>query len=516
MSTVDTVALEQQGAPRPVWEKIGNFVVLLAYSGIVLFTLRYHEKWADEAQAWLLARDLDLKTLWFHELRYEGSPGLWHTILWVAQHVFHARYDAIGYIGAAFAIAGAAVILFATPFPIPIRWLMASSFFCLYQYAVIARSYVLFGLFCFAAARQYRSLERPLAFAMSLMPLALLTAHGSLLAFSLGLLYAVRFVRTWHDHTQGTRRQFYFAFAAILLLYIFLFLILLPPHDVEATHSQIKLTAAVIAHRTNRAVAGALVDNAWLSWLVLAILVGWCSLRKALASFILPVSLMIALYVYADGWEHQLGTVFLAMMAGLAIAWPDSADLSRMASPMRATYRLMVGTLAMTLCYQVYLSFYSIRRDVRLPYSGAADAASFLKPLVANGKVIDGYQYGMVAVNAYFDHNIFDNLSRAYYHHSVTEFNPMEVSTDAMTGHADYIVLTWWSQFDQATFDEGLERPMESWGYTLAHASDGYLLTKTGYSNRQIYLIFRRIHPSDEQIPQPTGPDRSTGSVNPR
>ena len=59
------------------------------------------QKWADEAQAWLIDRDLDLKTIWFHELRYEGSPGLWHTILWVAQHVFHARYDGLGYIGMA-------------------------------------------------------------------------------------------------------------------------------------------------------------------------------------------------------------------------------------------------------------------------------------------------------------------------------------------------------------------------------------------------------------------------------
>ena len=59
---------------RRTWETFGNYVVLLVYSGIVLFTVRYHEKWADEAQAWLVARDLDLKTLWFHELRYEGSP----------------------------------------------------------------------------------------------------------------------------------------------------------------------------------------------------------------------------------------------------------------------------------------------------------------------------------------------------------------------------------------------------------------------------------------------------------
>ena len=129
------------------WEKIGNAIVLLVYSGVVLFTVRYHEKWADEAQAWLIARDLDLKTIWFHELRYEGSPGLWHTILWVAQRVFHAPYDAISYIGVAFAIAGVAVLIFKAPFPWFIRWPLAFTYFLIYQYAVIARPYTLLPLY---------------------------------------------------------------------------------------------------------------------------------------------------------------------------------------------------------------------------------------------------------------------------------------------------------------------------------------------------------------------------------
>src|SRR5579885_3133983 len=109
---------------RELW-KLGDAAVVLVYSSVVLWTLQYHEKWADEAQAWLIARDLDLKTIWFHELRYEGSPGLWHTILWVAQHVFHARYDALGYIGMAGATAGVALLIFKAPFLRYIRWPLA-------------------------------------------------------------------------------------------------------------------------------------------------------------------------------------------------------------------------------------------------------------------------------------------------------------------------------------------------------------------------------------------------------
>jgi hypothetical protein len=63
------------------------------------FTLSYHEKWADEAQAWLIARDLSLWRIFSYELRYEGSPGLWHLILWIAQHALDAPYAALGPIG---------------------------------------------------------------------------------------------------------------------------------------------------------------------------------------------------------------------------------------------------------------------------------------------------------------------------------------------------------------------------------------------------------------------------------
>src|SRR5581483_4155917 len=81
--------------------------MLAAYASFVLVGVTHHEPWADEAQAWVMARDLPLGKLLFNEMHYEVSPGLWHAILWVAQHFFHAPYAAIDWIGAVFAIAGA-------------------------------------------------------------------------------------------------------------------------------------------------------------------------------------------------------------------------------------------------------------------------------------------------------------------------------------------------------------------------------------------------------------------------
>ena len=110
----------------PCW-RFADLSVLAVWVLVTRFTLLHHEKWADEAQAWLLARDLKLSTLSFKELRYEGCPGLWHSLLWLAQRLFHVPYSGLGVIGLVCATAGAALLLLRAPFPRYVRWLLVFS-----------------------------------------------------------------------------------------------------------------------------------------------------------------------------------------------------------------------------------------------------------------------------------------------------------------------------------------------------------------------------------------------------
>src|SRR5579871_4864060 len=134
--------------PRKYW------YVLTGYAVIVCYTVAHHEPWFDEAQSWLLARDLSLPQLWFHYLRYEGTPGLWQTILWMASAA-HLPYSALGWLGASIAILGIFIFLKYAPFPDLIKVMLPFSFFFLYQYAVVARSYILLPTFLFLTAHFY-------------------------------------------------------------------------------------------------------------------------------------------------------------------------------------------------------------------------------------------------------------------------------------------------------------------------------------------------------------------------
>src|SRR5579863_3532078 len=204
------------------WWRIADFGVLSAWIAIVAFTLQYHEKWADEAQAWLIARDLNLKTIWFHELRYEGSPGLWHTLLWVAQHLFHARYDALGYIGMAGATAGVALLIFKAPFPRFVRWPLAFTYFMVYQYAVIARPYTLLPLLAFAAAMLFKDIQHPERITVVLVLLANLSVHGTMIAGCFGLAYLIETIRSWRTLDTRVRRRYQICVAVMALTFLFI------------------------------------------------------------------------------------------------------------------------------------------------------------------------------------------------------------------------------------------------------------------------------------------------------
>ena len=129
--------------------------VLAGYSVVVALGIAWHEPWADEAQAWLLARDEPFWHLMLHAIRYEGTPGLWHALLWVLTRL-HVSYIGMHWVAGAFAAVGVFVLLRWSPFPLVLRLLFPFGFWLAYQNAVVARGYILFAMLAFSAAALIR------------------------------------------------------------------------------------------------------------------------------------------------------------------------------------------------------------------------------------------------------------------------------------------------------------------------------------------------------------------------
>ena len=489
------------------WWRIGDFGVLGVWIVVVAFTISYHEKWADEAQAWLIARDLDLRTIWFHELRYEGSPGLWHTILWVAQHVFHAKYGAISYIGMAGATAGVALLIFKAPFPRIIRWPLAFTYFMVYQYAVIARPYTLLPLLAFAAAILFKDIRHPERMTVVLVLLANLSVHGTILAGCFGLAYLIEAVRAWRTLEGPVRTRHQICGVVMALTFLFLFIILKPTPDVEviASNKEIaQLSSDIQAQfgftmpqRMSAVTSGAFLDYRVPSALFVTLAGAWCFMRRRFLIFALLVGSMLALYSF-HGAPHHQGTPFVAAIAGLWIAWPTAEERRAFHTREHWTTHSMVFLLLSLCAVNIWDAIVVIHHEYLYPYSGAQDAAQYLKSVGADRGPVFGLFYGLVGVQAYFDHNIFANISSAYFHHGLPFDGTALKEGELQRVNPEYLVLC--SREPQATVKEIIPK-LAADGYAAVHFSDGYLLYKRTAGDRETYFIFRRIHFGTWQAP---------------
>jgi hypothetical protein len=210
---------------KPTWKPI----VLAAYCAVLALITFHHEPWFDEAQAWLLARDASLRDLWVTHLRFEGTPGLWHMLLMpLAKLGF--RYRSMHVLSAAFAILGAAMILWLSPFPPWIRAIIPFTYFLLYQYAVVARSYVLFmPLLAGIAWLLPQARSRPWLFVALLSLLANVSIHGTLAAAGVLLAYLIETLRNTELPEPRLSRRFLIACGAFSLVLVLVVIEVWPP-----------------------------------------------------------------------------------------------------------------------------------------------------------------------------------------------------------------------------------------------------------------------------------------------
>lgn len=132
-----------------------DITALSSYFLIVLSLVLRHEPWADEAQAWLIARDTSLPEFFnFFFNNSDGHPILWYGLLkiltsfelpFLSQQILH------------FFLAFSTVCIFVlfAPFNRFVKYAWTFSYLMVYEYAVISRMYVLGAFFAFLIAALY-------------------------------------------------------------------------------------------------------------------------------------------------------------------------------------------------------------------------------------------------------------------------------------------------------------------------------------------------------------------------
>ncbi|MCU1248587.1 MAG: putative rane protein [Edaphobacter sp.] len=500
-----------------------DLAVWLAYLIMLAFTVPRHEPWNDEAQAWLLARDLSLPQLLSHGLRYESHPPLWYVILWIPSHL-HIGYFIFCWISAAIAAAGIYVLLRLSPFPFYLRAILPFSFYLAYQYSVVARSYVLFPLLCFLVAHAYRQPKpRPVLLAIYLALLANVSIHGTLVACLVAAIYGWNHLRPGQTDPITKRSLIpatliFAASVAVAGLTIFPL-----PHDLTTVTSP-AVTRVLLGPQTTtqypawvqalppspppapsatqieqggirgrlaslpRRLSYSISSSYLIAFALYALVVAFLYARGQLL-LLLPlgaISLFFS-FVYARSWH--LGLIWVTLLMILWAAWDPNAD----ASPGLNLQKILGGFLFLVCLLQLSWTWRAIRYDIDSPYSGAKATAAYLLTLPSNLRIA-AFGPESTAVVPYFSRNIFFNQPTAFWLWSTG--NTIDIDTpQTVATHPDLILLMQQFNLDYRPDDNPILDYAQINGYQETHRFCGSIFMHE----------FQKVPDSCYLILQPTG-----------
>jgi len=400
-----------QGARNELRARWPEWCTVSIYAALVAWAIPFHEPWVDEAQAWQLARSLSLPALFKTYIRYEGSPGLWYFLLWILNRAY-IGYAGLHWICGIIALAAASLLVFASPLPRILKLSLPFTSFLLFQYAVVARNYVLVPILLFTVAYCWK--KSPLVVALVLGLLANTALHAAVISAGLALVYGIEYLRDGSLKSADRRRKLLLFALIVAASYAFAIWTAWPPHDLAL--SRVRGDAPTpVAHALASLVWG--ICEPWgLSipfWIVIA---AWFAARRKLL-YLLPV-LFFAVFsgeVYANWWH--VGLLVPLLICLLWITWPEpGAGNSRYETIGQFAMIFMIATQCLWSGYALFYDHYH-------PYSGDPSAAAFLKPFVQNGATIavtfiddeGNHAFDGVGILPYFDKNIYFNQANSFW-----------------------------------------------------------------------------------------------------
>jgi hypothetical protein len=460
-----------------------DYLVFAAYVAVLFITISKHEPWFDEAQAWLLARDNSLLSLLWDRLRYEGHPSLWYLVLWSASHI-GLPYASLNYIGGALAGAGVYLWLRFAPFPLLIRALVPFSFFMLYQYGVIARSYVLLPALLFGIAACYLDYKRHIALLFTALSLlSIVSLHGSIISLCLATILAFRVKRDWSLLDHQTARNLIIGFGALLSVFVLTFVQLYPPRDVflaarrDPGHEGLSGYALRFFER-------AFCGSAMRTFPIILISLYAFYRTKTLTLYLLPTAMILVFstVVWSSPWHE--GVLLLVWIFALWIGWQKS-------KPKSVERIIMSAVLVVVMLVQVRWSFLSVKYDLNSNYSGSRAAARYLKSIgVEHSKVYASLRPEVVALLPYFKKDFISNFPYPGSAWRWIRSQPNPFSTGEISAAHPDLVLYCMQEPDTESTVKELVESMKATGYRLARRFDGELFFESYVMQPESYLIF--------------------------
>lgn len=217
-----------------------GWIVLIVYIAAVSFISYFHEPWFDEAQSWIIARDVSIKDIIFLIPHYEGHPPLWH--LYLVPFAKSGMAYELGIKLASIIVNSVAIalIIFKSPFKKIIRYLIPFTYYFFFLYGVVSRcySFTMLGFILMAITYKNRN-THPFKYILSMMLVCASTAYGIMFCAGAAIVWLIEIVREGKikDFIPRFIKDKRFVALAVLLLYaVALIFLIIPRQDTYAAN----------------------------------------------------------------------------------------------------------------------------------------------------------------------------------------------------------------------------------------------------------------------------------------
>ena len=398
------------------------FVIMAFIIGI------HHEPWADEAHAWLIARDSTFQTLFFKYLHTDGHPALWHLILKFFMSI-GLTYKYLFIIPIIFSTIGISIFLFKSKFPWFIKILFPFTYFIFYQYTIIARGYCLIlPLLALIATIWDKRHEKCFLFTFLLILLTNTEAYTYILS---GFIY-LTFIYEFFKNRKNIKNKKEHIISIIILTISFIITLLyvypIPSNTFNPTGFPLLISDTLFTNLKMSPLIRIIIS------FILIIFLAICYKKEnnkynfiQFLMFILPIILFFIIKYY-NLWH--LGIIYLVL---IFCFWIHNMENNK----------LVIILLLFTFIIQTYYSISSSIYDYKNTYSPAKEATKFIKKY--NTKNIYGLSFNESAINPYFKKNIYKNWDKDigfFYWNKKSKYYKQKINEKYMLSHNLDIVVT--------------------------------------------------------------------------
>ncbi|HZJ41446.1 MAG TPA: hypothetical protein VFD51_00265 [Patescibacteria group bacterium] len=353
------------------------WLVFAVFLIITVWAICNHSPWRDEAQSWLLIRDLNLPEL-INQMPYEGTPPLWHLLVYPLAKL-NLPYVSQSILHYLLALSSVFILIFFSPLPKKAKLILPFTYYLLFEYIVIARNYNLTALLLFIIASIYSiRFKRPILYASLLFLLAWTNVHSLAMAFLLTSLFIYDLIKKQLDNKKNLTAVFVMVsgiFSAILML--------VPQLDQYSGFTFLgfrpiaqSLASALFPFFANPNLpifVSIIVSLLWLPFII-SLLKSW----RAKIIFIIPVLWLEFIFLFKhSGYLRHYGLILIFFIFAW---WLDLIIIKRKSIYKQSLYAKIILILFLVcLVINSGYAFNFFYKTNKMFFSGSQEMAQYLK-----------------------------------------------------------------------------------------------------------------------------------------